>query len=306
MKKTHRTIYSFKLRLNKTVKGTSSEIRMDGAMLERVFRYIESIPQDERVIEQPGDWFFFLDSVTYDVDDRMSHVSNIRGLFKWVRLSARTDLRRRRDMATRTNPKDPDESEERHTHFYIRVSDGLLLLDSQLANVVTGTRFHNYISSLGAPVFEERLMYTTMEEVIEKRFLEALGKFEVIKLARIRLAVDANANYPADDGIGSLQVDSQAVRGDYAEVVLGKLNARKNGLSATELIPRLTRYMSKGRVLGGTIEGKRFDGSSDQLKIQGIQERSKVTIETNSEGEALLEQVFASMIKIGNDHTRVY
>lgn len=305
-KTTKRTIYSYKLRLNQTVKGTSSEIRMDAAALKRVFDFIIGLPQEERVIEQANEWFFFLDSITYDLQGGDGHTPNIRGLFKWVRLSARTALRRRRDMATRTNPKEPDESEERHTHFYIRSTDGLLLLDSQLGNVVTGQRFNNYISLMGAPIFEESFKYTTLEKVIEKSFLDALGKFKVIKLARIRLAVDANANYSEGDGISLIQADSQAVKGDYAEIVLGKRYARGSGLSATELVSRVTRYLSKERILSGTIEGWRSDGTEDQLKIQGIHERGKVTVETNIEGEALLEQVFASMIKIGKEHAIVH
>ena len=297
-----RTIYSHETHIQQLAASKELiEIKWSPSIVSEIFEYIMSLDERERGEDSPGEWFFYLGGVRFDMK------GCIYGWFESVRTDIRTDLRRRSTMATRKNPKNEDEGEVRRTHFYFRLSDGLFLLDSFGTGFVTNRRVEEYLASKAKIVFEKHgIQYIQFANLVDKGFLDKLDKFEVLRVAQIKLKVEQKAQYDEEDAIGHLQSQSQEFEANYLNVDIGKSRAKKRGMNVQKVAGFLRQLMkNRSEIISGTIEGIRSDGGSPKLKLKGIEEKYPKTFNTDSNGEVLSEDVINYIMEIGLNHKQL-
>lgn len=306
MSKSKRTIYAYESRIfSANSAGDQAQIGWEPKMIEEALSFIIGLPEKERVLTKNDEWFFHLSNVNIDKRDKdPSFEDCIYGWFECVRIGFITDLRQLSTMKTRLNPKRKDESEIRRTYFYFRLRDGLLLLDNYRDNVITPRRLEEYLLNIAETVINKYgVRHITFVPIVSTGFLEELGKFDLIRLARIRLKIKPNVEYNTEDGIGAIQKQSAATYANYLDLVLGRKNARKHGLVIEAVKVFLRKILQQqDQVLLGTIEGDRSDGGPKVLKLSGVEEKHKQDFSVDEKGEVLTEQMFGYIIELGNAH----
>lgn len=293
-----RTIYVYESRLFRSHYAEEmTPLVWDPGFVENVFDHIYALPQEARVLDREGEWFFFLHELRKTTSNK---VTFLYGYFNAVRLGVRTDLQARSTLQTRKNPKAEDESETRKTFFLLRLSDGLLLLDSYANNVVTNKRLTEYLKLTALEVFKTSdIAGISFNNLMDTGFLEDLEKFDMIRLARVRLSLKSSNYASESDAIELCKEMAVPTNANYMELVVGKKHAKKHGLSFDHLKAWLIRLMrDKQDVIGGVIEGTRSDGGSPTLKLNGIEEKHREEFDTDELGEVLQEQMFDYMINL--------
>lgn len=298
--KKKRKIYAYSGTIMKySETGETAEIIWDSSLLEEVFKYIKGLPEKKKVMEKKEEWFFYL----ADYQNKTDNVGNsyIRGYFEWVRIGYLADLKRLSTLKTRPNPKNPDESEIHKTFFYIRLKDGVLLLENYKDNVITAKRMQDYFKEKAKPVYEKsRIHYINFLNRVSKGFLEKLTHFGVIRLAKLRLSMESNEQYDTSDAIGVLQETTRPAEPNYIDIIIGKKNARKNGLLPGPLKDILNKLMTnRERIKAGIIEGASTSGDPLSLSLNGIEERYIGTFNTNDKGEILETEMYDFLMKTG-------
>lgn len=288
--------------------GDQAQIRWIPDFTEEVFTHINLLPLADKVKSSTGEWFFHLEDLRIDKNPNdPQHEDCIYGWFEGVRLGLRTDLRRLSTMGTRTNPKNNDESEEERTYFYLRLRDGLLLLDTHFDSVVTINRLVEYLKEKAHPVYVRHgVHYLTFIPYISQGFLEQLNNFQVIRMASIRLRVRPTnvaegQNHDAIDSLNSLSTPTNA---KYVDLILDRKHAKRNGLNISGLRTFFEGFLNRGEeVVAGVIKGSRNDGGSPEIKLRGIEEKHRSEFPTDAQGEVLHSPMFEYMIEIGNHHS---
>ncbi|MEG6512437.1 hypothetical protein V6C32_10985 [Desulforamulus ruminis] len=302
----NRTIYSYESKLMTYSKERkTAELKWYPDLIESFLTGLMLLEEENRIMDKRDEWFFYLANVKVDKrKNDPTYEDCILGWFESVKIGFRTNLKKRSTLAIRSNPKAPDESETRKTHFYFRLRDGLFLLDNYSNNVVTSKRLETYFTEKFELVFgNKNVRHITFSNLVNQGFLEELEKFNVIRLAQIRLKIQSTEPYDTGDAIGSLQEMCRPTNANYLELVVGRKNARKNGLSPSYLKRYLQKLMGNHQeIVSGTIQGSRTDGGSPIVKLKGIEERFSNSFEVAADGEILSEPMFAYMIEIGNNH----
>lgn len=303
MQATKRSVYAFESNVfSVNAAGNQAQLAWKPDFAEAAFAHIMTLPEEGRVYVSTNEWFFYLADLKIDKrENDPTHEDCIYGWFEGVRIGFITDLKRLSTMTTRTNPKERDESEIRRTYFYLRLRDGLLLLDNFKENVVTYKRLEAYLSEKAPKIFSDYgIRYLAFVHKISTGFLEELEKFDIIRLAKIRLNLTPDSQYDTHDAIGSLQQLSIPTYANYIDLVLGRKNARKRGLITSALRGLLQKVLDKQHVVSGTIEGARSDGGSPTLKLHGVEEVHRKNFPKDDKGEVLPEPMFEYMIELGN------
>lgn len=304
----NRVIRAYQTTVSATGQGTGNVVlKWDAGLVTSVFQRIVTLPETDRVMAKPDEWFFYLAKLENRTGSASGGEACMVGWFESVRMGLRTHLKRLSTMTTRPNPKAPDESEIRRTYFYLRLCDGLFLLDSYGGNVVTSVRLQDYLREKDGTGFKKAgIQLISFEPLVDPGFLDQLYKFDVIRLATVRLSVEQNEVYDESDAIGTLQSRSRVINANYMDVVIGRKNARKNGLLPNKLREFLEEILRrKPQVVSARIVGTRSDGGSPELKLDGIEEKHRVKAELDAYGEALPEHMIQCMIDIGNVHPRL-
>lgn len=305
MKTQRRSIYAYETQLSAVKDGKVVQLKWRPDILVETFSNIMSLDLKNRVLDKRGEWFFYLANLKVDKREQdPSHKDCLYGWFESAKIGLRTDLLRRSTMSTRANPKEEDESEKRKTHFYLRLLDGFFLLDSYNNNIVTHRRIESYLENMAKSTLERLgVRHITFVNLVDEGFLEELGKFDVIRLAQVRLKIQSKEQYDTSDAIGRLQELSRPTYANYMDIVIGRLYARKRGMIARHVDSFLRTIMrNREEVIGGTIQGTRSDGGPPELKLNGIEKKYKENFKTDEFGEVLSEPVFEYMINIGNTH----
>jgi len=309
LKTKNRTIYVFETKLYSLVSHETNdkeenilEVNWKPDIIEKIFNHIINLDKKERVQIKEGEWFFSLENMKIDKKEIPGDEDCLYGWFEGVRLGLRTDLKSLSTLTTRENPKKPDESETQRTYFYFRLKDGLFLLDTYSGNVVTVRRLENYLEEKAQPIFKKyNIRNIVFHHRINKGFLEELDKFDVIRLAKVRIKIQDKNEYDTKDAIGYLKEISRRTYANYLDIVVGRRKAKKRGL----IIPNLKEFLQKllenrQEIVSGIIEGSRSDGGPKTLKLDGIEEKHKEKFLVDEKGEVLPEHMFEFMIEMGN------
>jgi hypothetical protein len=276
---------------------TSSKVICD------VFEHIMTLPEEKRTLRDVNlDWIMYLNDVKFLKKNFDNPEACIKGYFYSTTDGLRTSLIDINTLAKEQNQKKPGQNELRKTHFYIRMSDGLFLLDSYSSNVATNSRIETYILHFAKDILtKNKIIRLSFEKLLSQGFIDKLNNFEVINLAQLRVKIGPELKYDKTDAMGHMQDDAKVVRASQVDITLSYPRTRKEGMLPVPLANLLKKYMNRDGIIAGTIKGKPLPGNQPILKFKGAEEKYSKRFEVDAEGEVLTEVIFEHMLKLSID-----
>lgn len=270
------------------------------SLLWKVFEHILALSEPDRTLKSPdAEWLMYIDNAKFIKKGLDNPEDCIRGFFYSTSDGLRTALIDINTLTKAKNQKKPGQNELRKTHFYIRMSDGLFLLDSYGGNIVTNARIEAYISHFAGTVLKgSNIIRLSFETLLSQGFIDKLNNFEVITLAHLRVKVGSADTYDKSDAMGHMQDEAKVVRASQIEINIAHPRAKKEGLLPIPLAKLLQKFMNRDGILSGTIKGKPLPGYQSTLKLKGAEEKYPDRFEVDAEGEVLTEPLFEYMAKL--------
>lgn len=305
-----RTIYAHETkfyRYDDAVENNEVEVgwsrKVSPGLLWKVFEHIVTLAEPDRTRKAPdAEWLMYLDNVEFIKKGFDNPEDCIRGIFYSTSDGLRTALIDINTLTKAKNQKKPGQNELRKTHFYIRMSDGLFLLDNYGGNIVTNARIEAYIAHFANTVLKDNnIIRLSFDTLLSQGFLDKLNNFEVITLAHLRVKIGATDIYDKSDALGHMQDEAKVVRASQLEIKIAHPRARKEGLLPIPLAKTLQKFMNREGILSGTIKGKPLLGCQPTLKLKGAEEKYPNRFEVDAEGEVLTDPLFKYIAKISID-----
>lgn len=272
--------------LNRVGRGPEVDtIKWDASIIENILSDVYRSTNQQRTKRYQDSWLMYIDYL-----DIAEHY--IFGRFSSAEYGTRGELIHADSLISRTNPKEVREGETEFTYFYIRKSDGLMLLQTNLR--LTRARFEEYIEDFGSAAIQRnnltfiQVCTLVMQEFFENvRALNTINKleFEVITTEAI---ADENPVVQALNNHAQ-RISSTAVKVEYG--------AKYDRTGLTNVIPLLRDYKDKRGVNKIVVRGK-LAGAEKIIKLDDSQESYKRKVEVDLNNQAMLESVLNALREI--------
>lgn len=284
-----KTFYAYQMDLHylDNSNHATDAVKWDSAIVEQLFLAINSLPTEEKNRKYKDSWMMYLDHLTIE-----EHY--IFGRFASAEYGTVGELVHADSLARRRNPKKVREGETQATYFYIRKSDGLVLIQGNLR--LNRPKFEEYIESLGQVVITSNdLTYIQVCTLVENSFFENIRELNtvhniMVEVSKAEIAADEN------EAVRVLQNEIEEISATNVKLEFEAKYQRSGLIGSLGLV---RKYKDQRGVTKIVVKGK-LAGAEKVIKLDESQEKffRKVAVDTNN--QPMLSSVEEALAGIGN------
>jgi hypothetical protein len=235
-------------------------------------------------------WFIVLDELR--VRKRY-----IVGRFKYAEYGYKSNLIHADTLATRDNPRDIREGEEKHIHFYIRKSDGFMLLQGHQR--VTQHKITEYIDSLARHKIQSlEYTYVFISLLLDTDFTAKIRNLDKITA----LSLEITSKVPASAESEVIQVMQNTIdelEGTHVQLMF-KAKYKRDGLK--QVIPFVQKYDRKQGITSIKVIGLK-DGAEQTISVEQYREKHPRNCPVNANNILITPMVYRIMTLIGRSRS---
>ncbi|MGG3823166.1 hypothetical protein ABEU79_15575, partial [Geobacillus thermodenitrificans] len=183
-------------------------------------------------------WFMLLDEIK-EFNEKVNNTEHkyMVGRFLYAEYGYVGKLRHVDTLAQRDHDKDPREGEERFVYFYIRASDGLLLLQGDTK--VIRSKVESYFSELGKGYLQAKGIYDiSVSTLLRGDFLDEVKKLDSVNKIEIELAVE-KANSYENELMRVAKKQAEEFEANYATIVMQSKYKKKSLKGFEKLLEKI-------------------------------------------------------------------
>lgn len=284
-----RTFYAYQLDfhyLDESDHATDA-VKWDSDIIEQLFLHIEALPADSKNRKYKDSWMMYLDHLTVE-----EHY--IFGRFSTAEYGTVGELVHADSLKKRKNPKQIREGETQATYFYVRKSDGLLLIQGNLR--LNRPKFEEYIESLGEEVINaNQLTYIQVCTLVENSFFESIRELSTVNKIMIEVS-SAEATADENEAVRVLQNEIEDISATNVKLEF-EAKYQRSGLARA--LPLVRKYKDQRGVTKIVVKGK-LAGAEKVIKLDESQEKyfRKVAVDTNN--QPMISSVEEALTGIGS------
>lgn len=270
--------------LKTTSKGQFDSTTWSGDFITDLFKHIEGLNDVQRKMDVKGQWFMLLEEVKYEE-------KYVYGYFTSAEYGSVRNLIHADTLIKRDNPKGIREGEEQYTHFFIRKSDGLLLL--QWNQKVTRSRVAEYIDKYSTDILRAyNYEYVNVCTLVGGEFLEELKRLDVVK----ETILEITSKEKSDDNEFIQEVQDEVESLSATHVALSfKAKYQRDGLG--KLIPFINKFKGQKGVTSIKIIGDQ-DGAERKINIDTYSEKYRKSVKIDANGNPMSPNVYEQLERI--------
>nr|WP_145404223.1 hypothetical protein [Paenibacillus xylanexedens] len=278
--------------LKTTPVGSFDATTWSGPFISDLFKYIEGLNSVNRKMAVKGEWFMLLEEVKYEND-------YIYGYFTSAEYGSVRNLIHADTLVKRDNPKNIREGEEQYTHFLVRKSDGLLIL--QWNQKVTRARVTEYLDKYAPTILNKySYQYINICTLVGGDFLEELKKLDTIS----ETVLEITSKEKADDNEFIQEVQDEVESLSATHVALSfKAKHKRDGLG--KLIPFINKYKGQRGVTSIKVVGDQ-DGAERKININTYSEKYRKSVKVDGNGNPMSPNVYEQLKQIAVKRDEVH
>lgn len=235
-------------------------------------------------------WFMILDEIneiTEKINAKLRGKSvkkehkYLTGRFMYAEYGYVGKLRDVDTLAQRANNKKTREGEEKFVYFYIRASDGLLLLQGDMK--VIRSKAEDYFYSLGKDYLDNNdVINFSISTLLRGDFLDEVSKLEDVTKIEVELAVEKTSSFE-NEVMKKAKNQAAELEANYATITW-QSKYKKKGLSGYQsLLETIKPKGTKAPVSGVSnikVIGKQ-DGEYKRVYLSKISEKYKLDVKVD-------------------------
>jgi hypothetical protein len=276
------------------------------AFKELLEEIVDKNPNDIKQIH--NGWFILLDEIkeiseSYKInnqgkEEEVEH-KYLVGRFLYAEYGYVGKLRHVDTLAQRANNKLPREGEEKFVYFYLRESDGLLLLQGDMK--VIRSKVEDYFARFGREYMENHNIYDlTISTLLRGDFLDEVKKLDEVTKIEIELAVEKTNSFE-NELMKRAKQQAEEFEANYATIVM-QSKYKRSGLKGFDgmlekIKPKGTTAPIKG-VNNIKVLGKQ-EGEFKRVYLSKISEKYTLNIQVDENKNINAEDVYNKVKDIG-------
>lgn len=245
-------------------------------------------------------WFMLLDEIK-EVSDTVNNTEHkyMIGRFVYAEYGYVGKLRHVDTLEQRDNDKQPREGEEKFVYFYIRSSDGLLLLQGDIK--VIRSKVEDYFSHLGKEYLQSHdIQDVSVSTLLRGDFLDEIKKLDIVNKIEIELAVEKTNSFE-NELMRMAKKQAEEFEANYATIVM-QSKYKKTSLKGFERLMEKIKPKGDDRPVKGVSNVKvigKQDGEFKRVYLSKISEKYSVNIKVNENKNLDREDVYKKIRNIG-------
>jgi hypothetical protein len=239
-----------------------------------------------------GSWILFLDEL-------QNEEHYIFGRFISAEYGTVGDLIHVDLLTSRTNPRDLREGEQQATHFLIRKSDGLLLL--QTSQRVQRSKVATYFDELGKSVIEgEGLTYINVCTLVNTEFFDNVRSLDKVNSTVVEIASKQSSS-DENEVIKNMQGEIEKLKGTHVKLEFLAKRQREGLLS---VLPFIELYKDKPGVTAIKVVGKQ-DGAERTFNLESFSEKYGRKVKVDANNQPISEDMYDNMKEVAKKRNRL-
>lgn len=284
-----KTFYAYQLDLHyldESSKYATDAVKWDATIVEQLFLYIDSLTTDIKNRKYKDSWMMYLDHLTVE-----EHY--IFGKFLTAEYGTVGELVHADSLAKRKNPKQIREGETQATYFYVRKSDGLVLIQGNLR--LNRPKFEEYIEALGQEVITRNsLTYIQVCTLVENSFFDNISELNTVHKVMLEVS-KAEAAADENEAVRILQNEIEEVSATNVKLEF-EAKYQREGMKG--ILPLVRKYKDQKGVTKIVVKGK-LSGAEKVIKLDESQEKYIRKVEVDNNNQPMLSSVEEALCGIG-------
>lgn len=241
----------------------------------------------QQLLYRKGNFIAVLEEFKQDAD-------YVYGKFIDIEYGTVAPLRDSRTWKQRENPKKTTEGEEEYTHFVLRKSDGLLLLQYhlKLTRAALTTFFSDYFEKT---LKQKNYIDLNICTLLSQDFLTEIQKLDTIKGTKIEITSKVQSD--ENEFVRAVQNEMDEVESNSIQLFF-KAKYKNNSLK--DVVPFINKYNGKKGVTSIKVSGTQ-GGADKSLNAKNSSEKFKPTVKVDSKGNYISESLYEETVKAISD-----
>jgi hypothetical protein len=245
-------------------------------------------------------WFMVLDEIK-ECSETVNNTEHkyMVGRFLYAEYGYVGKLRHVDTLARRDNDKNPREGEEKFVYFYIRASDGLLLLQGDTK--VIRSKVESYFSEFGKEYLQTQDIYDiSVSTLLRGDFLDEIKKLDSVNKIEIELAVEKTNSYE-NELMRVAKKQAEEFEANYATIVMQSKYKKKSLKGFEKFLEKIKPKGNAAPVKGVSnirVIGKQ-DGELKRVYLSKISEKYSVNVKVDENKNLDPEDVYTKLKNTG-------
>ncbi|MGD6845248.1 hypothetical protein ACQCVH_22350 [Bacillus infantis] len=276
---------------------------------ELVADILDNNPNDIKQIH--NGWFILLDQIDeyaekYLVNGKEEEHNYLVGRFLYAEYGYVGKLRHVDTLAQRDNNKLPREGEEKFVYFYLRQSDGLLLLQGDMK--VIRSKVEDYFAKFGKEYMENHDIHDlSIRTLLRGDFIDEVNRLDEVSKIEIELAVEKTNSFE-NELMTRARQQAKEFEANYATIIMQskykKDGLKKIGEYIEKIKPRGTTAPIKG-VNNIKVIGKQ-EGEFKRVYLSKISEKYTLNVEVDEKKNIDSDDLYNKVKDVGRKREELW
>lgn len=223
------------------------------------------------------------------------------GSFTSTRYGTKPDLIHAESLKTRENPRDIKEGDKQDTHFLVRKSDGLTLIELGFQDVVTRSKISEYIDECGKDEMAvQGVEYSQLSPLLSRDFFEEMSRLENIKSTLIQVSTSAASGM--NNAFKTMYQDASETE---AHTFSFGLKAKQRFYLPYDNVERYVRkYIDMGGITAVQVTGL-IDKVEKTVNLDTNMEKYRPKVDFDDNGRVKSASMYATLKEIADERSAI-